>query len=132
MGQLYNCIAPDKKGYPHIIFSYFSTKMYVLGTLKMRLAEALLLSTHYMFSWIFFRAEKVHALCGARQLHSLSFKILECENLKRRRVLHVLCIFRVILTPPPSRIFARKCVSTCARACMCVCACARMCVVLKQ
>ena len=27
-------IAPDKRGYPHNIFSYFSTKIYIVGTPK--------------------------------------------------------------------------------------------------
>ena len=65
------------------------------------LAEALLLSTHCICSW------GKSTLCGA--LHSLlnfAFKILDCVNLKKRCLLHVLCIFHVILNPAP-RIFAR-------------------------
>ena len=38
-------IGLDKKGYPVNIFSYFSTKTYVVGTHLKRLVEALLMST---------------------------------------------------------------------------------------
>ena len=36
---------PDKSAYLKIIFSYFSTKTYVVGTQKIRLDETLLLNT---------------------------------------------------------------------------------------
>ena len=35
-----------KRAYPKKIFSYFSTKTYVVGTQKNRLNETILLSTH--------------------------------------------------------------------------------------
>ena len=68
------------------------------------------------------------ALCGAMQLHSLvsfSFKMLECENLKKKRkkdaFLHVFTCtvhFSRIFDPSP-RIFS-MCVSTCVLPRVCV------------
>ena len=50
--SLHNCIAPDKKWYQHITFSYFSSKMYAVRTHQIRLTEALLLSTHALHVFV--------------------------------------------------------------------------------
>ena len=72
--------------------------MYVVGT-----QHVIYMYPLHVFMEIFLGGLK-STLCGAMQLHSLlsfSLRTLKCENLKKRCVLHVLCIFRLILTPTP-------------------------------
>ena len=42
-------IAPDKRGFSALYFSYFSMKTYVVGTHEKCLSEALLMSTHNVY-----------------------------------------------------------------------------------